>query len=171
MVTLTDAFSTQSQYDLIFIVNQSSQDIADNQSVISWSLRIRKNSGSGYWWNSATGSKRVRLDGTLVLDTEVQACDFRDSTPQTIILSSGTRTLTHDADGTLTAAISAGVSGLVLGSASMSGTIELDRIPRGPRVRVSGTWRNTVAYVRVSGSWRIAIPYVRVSGTWRVGGG
>ena len=40
----------------------------------------------------------------------------------------------------------------------------------GPRVKVGGTWRLSMAYVKVSGTWRPALVYVKVSGTWRLVG-
>jgi len=49
--------------------------------------------------------------------------------------------------------------------------ITLPRIPRGPRVKDSGVWKNTVLYVKDSGVWRIAVPYVKDNGTWKIGGG
>ena len=50
-------------------------------------------------------------------------------------------------------------------------SMTLPRIPRGPRVKDSGVWKNTVLYVKDSGTWKIAIPYVKDSGTWKIGGG
>lgn len=47
----------------------------------------------------------------------------------------------------------------------------LERIPRGPRVKDNGVWRNTILYVKDNGVWRIAIPYVKDNGTWKIGGG
>lgn len=47
----------------------------------------------------------------------------------------------------------------------------IPRIPRGPRVKDAGTWKNTIAYVKDAGVWKIAIPYVKDAGTWKIGGG
>ena len=44
-------------------------------------------------------------------------------------------------------------------------------IPRGPRIKVGSTWKNSVAYVKVGSTWKIAIPYVKVGSTWKIGGG
>lgn len=82
----------------------------------------------------------------------------------------------HDADGTLPAASrtftfsieASGTSGLG-GPTTQSVTLTIPRIPRGPRVKSGGTWRNTIAYVKTGGVWKIAIPYVK-QGTWKVGG-
>lgn len=47
----------------------------------------------------------------------------------------------------------------------------LVRIPRGPRVKDSGVWKNTILYVKDNGTWKVAIPYVKDNGTWKIGGG
>jgi hypothetical protein len=47
----------------------------------------------------------------------------------------------------------------------------LVRIPRGPRVKDSGVWRNTILYVKDNGEWKTAIPYVKDNGEWKIGGG
>lgn len=44
-------------------------------------------------------------------------------------------------------------------------------IPRGPRVKDAGIWKNTLAYIRSGGIWKIALPYVKSGGIWRIGGG
>ena len=49
--------------------------------------------------------------------------------------------------------------------------LTLLRIPRGPRVKDGGIWKNTVLYVKDAGVWKIAIPYVKDNGTWKIGGG
>lgn len=49
--------------------------------------------------------------------------------------------------------------------------ISLSRIPRGPRVKDGGVWKNTILYVKDNGTWKIAVPYVKDNGTWKIGGG
>lgn len=44
-------------------------------------------------------------------------------------------------------------------------------IPRGPRLKAAGVWKNSLAYVKAAGIWKIALPYVKVSGLWKIGGG
>lgn len=48
---------------------------------------------------------------------------------------------------------------------------DFPRIPRGPRVKDGGVWKNTILYVKDAGVWKIAIPYVKDAGTWKIGGG
>lgn len=49
--------------------------------------------------------------------------------------------------------------------------VTLPRIPRGPRVKDNGVWRNTILYVKDNGTWKVAVPYVKDNGTWKIGGG
>ncbi len=92
-------------------------------------------------------------------------------------LGTGYVTIYHAASGT--AQITAGASWDPTGSggwfdagfSGSGGPWNLPRIPRGPRVRVAGVWKNTLMYVRVSGVWKIVIPYIKVGGVWKIGGG
>lgn len=43
------------------------------------------------------------------------------------------------------------------------------KIPKGLRVKVSGTWKEAIPYVRVNGAWKEARPHVRVSNQWKEG--
>lgn len=49
--------------------------------------------------------------------------------------------------------------------------ITLTPIPRGPRIKTGGTWKQTVLYVKTGGVWKIAVPYVKTGSTWKIGGG
>lgn len=162
---------TNSDYVLIFRAYQDTQDIGDNSSVADWQVEIRKDEGTGFYWFDTRGTKAARFNSLMVVDSGVQALDFRGSTPKTLIIASGRTRIDHDSDGTKSVEMVAAVSGLPIGDARVEGTLTFDRIPRGPRVRYNGSWRNTLAYVRASGVWRIVVPYVRVNGTYRIGGG
>lgn len=94
-------------------------------------------------------------------------------------LGSGYFWKTHNSDGTLAPGnLSLHISTdneyvIPNGSATVSvssGTVP--SIPRGPKVNVGGTWKNSIAYVNDNGTWKVAIPYVRDnSGNWKVAGG
>lgn len=163
-------YSANGAYYIEMDVWLNSQDIANNTSNVGYYVRSTKVSGTGYF-SAANGSNSWwgDVDGSIGSSSGF-AYDFRGSTPNTLTWASGTKTISHADDGTKTVYFSSG-SGLVnLGSAGASGSLALPRIPRGPRVKVAGTWRNSVAYVKVGGVWRIAIPYVKSGGTWRIGG-
>lgn len=169
----TDAYSADDRYVLEATVTLESQDVATNTSVVRRRLQATKNAGDGKWNNDETSSWSFTVNGATVSDDTV-AYDFTASTPQTIVFRNDTITIAHDDDGTKTVAFSATselVNVLPIGTASVSGSLTLPRIPRGPRVRSGGSWRHTVAYVRVGGVWKIAIPYVRTGGSWKVAGG
>lgn len=142
------------------------QNIAANTSRVSFWLGIKKNSYSPSWSNEASYFQRSVAgqfnDGYFTYD-------FRNS--DELMLDGGYITVAHNDDGTGSLGFSGGADVAVFGVANVAGSLTLPRIPRGPRVRYGGQWRNTVAYVRSGGSWRIAIPYVRSGGSWRIGGG
>lgn len=145
----------------------NSQDVAANTSVVDFSVAIIKNSYSPTWSNNQSyfwyRIDGVQLDGFFTYD-------FQSS--DSLVLASGARTITHNTDGTKTVQFLTSADVDQMGVATTpTGSVALARIPRGPRVRSGGVWRNTVAYVRSGGVWKIAIPYVRSNGTWKIGGG
>lgn len=173
MVALDDEFSDDTRYVLEVEVALVSQGIADNESVVSRKLQMTKTDGDGKWNNDETSSWSFTVNGVTVSDPGF-AYDFTGSTPKTIVFRNDTLTVPHNADGTKTVVISANATlanPIPIGTASVSGSLPLPRIPRGPRVRDGGSWKHSIAYVRDGGTWKIAIPYVRDGGTWKVAGG
>lgn len=167
------AYSADDRYELEATVTLESQNVATNTSVVRRRLQATKTDGTGKWNNDETSSWSFTVNGATVSDSTV-AYDFTASTPQTIVFRNDTITIAHDDDGTKTVAFSATselVNALPIGTASVTGSLVLPRIPRGPRVRSGGAWKHTIAYVKVGGTWKVAIPHVRVSGTWKVAGG
>jgi len=165
----TDKHANNDAYELEMTVTVTSQNIANNTSTVSWVCKTTKSSGTGYS-GSGNMSGSANVDGS-VWSVSGQNWDFTGGTPKTVTWTSGSKTITHGADGTKTINWGATVTlGSSVGKATISQSLTLPRIPRGPRVRVSGTWRNTVAYVRQGGTWKIAIPYARQGGTWKVAG-
>lgn len=117
------------QYDLILDVTQGTQNIANNTTSVSWSLWIRKNSGSGY---SASDVKNwnVNIGGQTKSGT-IKGYSFVGKT--SITLGSGSFTIAHNADGTKSISISgtftdSGATGI--GSGTASGSMTLTTIPR-----------------------------------------
>jgi hypothetical protein len=87
-------------------------------------------------------------------------------------------TIPHNLDGTRTDLVIRGfvdaptnASYVPENTLAYSNPVTLPRIPRGPRVKDAGVWKNTVLYVKDAGVWKIAIPYVKDNGTWKIGGG
>ena len=168
-----DNFSGRSNSRLRVAVALDSTDVANNATKWDFSLRVENVKGSSATWSGVQTDYSINIGGqTFSGTTPAGAFDFRDGADYHNIRLGTTGWIAHNADGTKTLSFSGRVDDAhIFGDARASGSIVAPRIPRGPRVRVNGVWRNTVAYVRVGGVWRIAIPYVRQSGTWRVAGG
>lgn len=165
MATWRKTLSSNQYYEVILNVNQSSQNIANNTSSISWSLQVRKSFGSGFWGADSTASTwAVSIDGTNVSSSS-DSYDFRGGAPLTKTIASGTRTITHAGDGSKSIAVSGywkdNVNGL--GSATASSTMALTTIPRASTLSAfsfashlkNGT-KNTINYTvsRKSGNFR-----------------
>lgn len=113
-----------------------SQNIAANQSTVSYTLRIHRNvsSGDGAWWGTPARTFNVDIGGAV--DSEAFASvDFRAAAD--INFTSGSFTWTHNADGTMGAkAVYASVSGSAVSSGfpvptTVGGvTISFPTIPR-----------------------------------------
>lgn len=132
MATWRKTLSSNQYYEVILNINQTSQNIANNTSNISWSLQVRKSFGSGFWGADGTASTwTVTIDGTNVSSSS-SSYDFRGGAPLTKTIASGTRTITHAGDGSKSIAVSGywkdNANGL--GSATASGTMALSTIPR-----------------------------------------
>lgn len=165
MATWRKTLSSNQYYEVILNVTQSSQNIANNTSSISWNLQVRKSFGSGYWGLDATASTwAVNIDGTNVSSSS-GSYDFRGGAPLTKTIASGTRTITHGGDGSKSIAVSGywkdNANGL--GSATASGTMALSTIPRASSLsafsfasHLKNGVANTINYTvsRKSGSFR-----------------
>lgn len=123
-----DTVLSNSDYILRLIVNQSSQDVANNTSSVAWSLRIIKGSGSGKW-SFYTKTWSVNIGGQTASGS-ISGYDFRNYTE--LILGSGSFTITHNADGTKTISNSGSFSEaqINVGTGTASGSLALTTIPR-----------------------------------------
>ena len=115
-----------SQYQLVLTVNTSSQSVSNNTSTLSYSLRVDKLSGYGYWANSQSYS--VRINGQTVRSGS-WSYDFNNYSSKTI--TSGTITVNHNSNGYATIPVSASVSMYSIGTGSVSSNYTPDRILRG----------------------------------------
>ena len=151
------------QIKLRFTWNQSSQSIANNNSVVSWSLQLISTSGSIS--SSASKSWNVTVNGTNYSGTNTVGI----STNTTKTLASGSTTIAHNADGTKSFSFSfsqqfdisyTGVGWIGTKSGSGSGT--LATIPR--TSSVSSTNANigeniTISINRASSSFTHTLKY------------
>ena len=138
MATFTKTLSRDSRYSVKLVVNETSIDVSTNTSVVSYSLQATKSSGSGYYTSNKTNTIKVTLDGTEVVNKKV-AYDFTGSTPKTITLASGTKTITHDIDGTKTITCSGYFKDNEnsLGSATASGNLTLTPLHKAPEPSIT----------------------------------
>lgn len=115
---------------LTFSWSVKSQDTANNKTTISWTLKGGGTSGYVY-----CGDFEVNIDGTKVYSN-----DTRREVYNTTTIASGTRTITHSADGTktLTASVKASIYTYTQDRTG-SGSWALPTIARTPTVTVSNT--------------------------------
>lgn len=131
MTAFTKNLSGDSRYSLKLEVNETSYSNENNTSEISYVLTAIKSSGGGYWSNSVINPVKVIIDGETLVDKKI-SYDFSKSTPCTITLASGTKTIKHDDNGSKTISASGYFSDSAnsLGSATVEGNVVLTTIPR-----------------------------------------
>lgn len=132
--TKTVTMSGNSNYSITFKVTEvlPSDYIQTNKSNVNYTLTATKSAGSGYWDYNEENPVVVSINGSTVVNTNI-SYDFRNSTPKTITLASGTVTgIAHNSDGTKTIAVGGSFTdnGNYLGSATASGNLTLTTIPR-----------------------------------------
>ena len=137
MATFT---STSGSYTTTLTVNQTSQSTQSNQSTLTYSLTLTKNSGTGLWNNNSCPYS-ISIDGSVVASGSF-TYDFRGtSAGYTITLKgSTTTTVNHNSDGTKTVACSASVNmdnEPYVYVMNPSGDLALTTIPRASDVSVS----------------------------------
>jgi hypothetical protein len=119
-------------------VNQSSQSIANNTSVVSYALYAERFSGTGTWSLDVKGSSSVTIQGSAIGGPAFNY-DFRNSSTTPKLIMSGSTTVGHNSDGTLTISFSGFAnSASTLGSATTNtGYLTLTTIPRTSNVSLS----------------------------------
>lgn len=150
----------------------NSTNLENNTTIVDWQLRLIAT--SSYFAPLQT------IGNLYVAGNHVWAHQGNLSLPgfnSELLLSASGMVVAHNIDGTGSASASADFRSTVntqswhVPQLNVSGSIGLSRIPRGPRVRSNGQWRNTIPYVKHNGQWRIAIPYTKHGGQWKIGGG
>lgn len=139
-------------YTLILEVTQKSQDITNNKSVVSWALKM---SNDGARFSTSSNKITVSINGTKVKDNVTTAIDMTDSYTQTITIYSGTATITHNADGSKSIAVSASftpssTASYMPTSKSLSGTFALTTIPRASSVTATDSNIESATSINIS---------------------
>lgn len=164
--------STNNGYELIVRSTLLSQDVPNNRSRVETRIQIRSIFARAF--NSTVTGKMVS-NGSTLWSVSRQQMSLSQGVTRT--LATVEQWVNHNNDGTKAVAVRGEFktdiqSGTwAFPSTTVTGTHTLPRIPRGPRVRHNGVWRNTMIYVRDGGRWRQAICYVRHASKWRQAGG
>ena len=103
-----------------------SQDAANNTSTISWEAGIVV-AGYDLWYNNAVKITSVKIDGSVVSNGGTYSNLTSDGTYKKL---SGTKTISHNADGSKSITVSIEGWFYDLGNKSGSGTYSLTSIPR-----------------------------------------
>lgn len=110
---------------LVFAWTATSQSVANNTTTISWTL---KSAGEADWKYYKAGGFKVTIDGVTVYSVST---DDRITISEDTLIASGTRTITHNADGSgsFTAYAEGGIYYYAVNSTG-SATFTLNTIPR-----------------------------------------
>ena len=144
-------------------LTEGAVDIALNKHAVSYSAYLYKVSSGGTPFNNNSQTDVVCvINGVTVIN--LGAFNYSFASPNnaagaTVGIGSGSIDVTHDPDGTKSVAFSLSFNDLpsdVIGDTSLAGTFPLTRIPRGPKVKVAGVWKQAVLWVKVAGVWKRA---------------
>ena len=129
MATFEQYGSINSSYKLQLNVNEDSYSIANNSSVVSWSLYLISTT---YNFSTIGMTATVYIDGQEVLNEYAQRTLGKNSS---LYLGSGTTTVYHNSDGKKSIGVSGSLtmnstSSYVPGNTTASGTVDLTSIPR-----------------------------------------
>lgn len=128
--------ATSGSYTTTLTVTEGAYDIASNTSPVTFTLTLKKNSGTGLW-NNDSCPWSININGTSYSGSFTY--DFRNYSSLTL-KSSTTQTITHDSDGTKKIAVSASVNmdnTPYVYTMSPSGELTLATIPRASDIALS----------------------------------
>lgn len=137
MAQISEGFTLR-PFDLVLTVTEntpSPANIAANQSVVSWTLKLDPTSNYESWSaNSGDNTYSVWINGVKIDGN--YTFDFRTNTTSNRTIGSGTKTIDHEPNGSKTITIDASSSSVVLGSSTPSaGSLVLTdfvRLPSAP---------------------------------------
>lgn len=161
MATYSGVFDNNG-YTLYLDVSESNVNVSNNTSLVSWTLRIVSTKALVYGsWDLDGTPYSVSIDGSVVA-SGYKTYDFRNY--QNLTISSGSKTITHNADGSRSVSCSAtfGNSNTPIGDAKASGNLTLTTIPRASKVNeFSGNIgeRVTININRASSSFTHSLTY------------
>lgn len=144
MATFTGTGSNNSSYTGTLTVTESSYSVANNSSVVSYSLVLTGN--SGYYFQQYYLTTKISINGTTVQDRNEQiSMPAPSGGTSTYTVCSGTVTVPHNNDGTKTITVWATMStpssqaflpGSINMPSGLNGTLALTTIPRASTMTV-----------------------------------
>lgn len=139
MAKFTKTMSGDSRYSIELEVKETST--SGNESIVSYTLKAIKSSGSGFYTSNSNNPVKVTLDGEDVVDKKV-SYDFRNKT--SITLASGTKPIEHNPDGTKTLTCKGYFKDAnnSLGNATASGNLELTALHKPPVPTITSVSEN-----------------------------
>lgn len=139
-----------------------------NRSSLAWVFKMVKGS-AGFPYRAGNDCVAAASINGLVYSASNLNYDL-PAGPQTLVIASGTRNVTHNADGTKTITVSGSYDGKSpLGVASIPGTsLVLPKIDRNiVRVGEDDSWVLAELYAGVDGDWVPALPHAGVDDVWK----
>lgn len=149
MATWTTKFSAKSEYSLTLEVTEKSYNVANNTSVVEYKLTMACTGFVGFSNYNVQGS--LSIGGSSVWSYNAsRAFNYPVKNGYSEVLATGTKTITHNTDGTGSCAAAAyvlvagggdGVSpGRAPSSGNLGGTLQLTTIPRASSATVPSTY-------------------------------
>ena len=135
MASWTTTFGGNANYTLTMTVSEQSYSIANNTSVVKYTVTMATKANSYVGYSNYRTQVSFTIDGTTVYSYDASR-DFNPSAASSYseVLCTGTKTITHSADGTKSISLQTNVSvasgQYSPGSASLSGSLTLTTIPR-----------------------------------------
>lgn len=122
--------SNDSRYYITLSIDETDEG---QDRTLTYSLTATKTSGSGYYSNTGNNLVTITIDGVSVLNRRI-SYDFRNSTPKTITLGSGTLTSSDHTFSGLNIPIGAyfDMSSVGVGTATISDTFTLNTLHEPP---------------------------------------
>lgn len=149
MATWTTKFSAKSEYSLTLEVTEKSNNVANNTSVVEYKLTMACTGFVGFSDYRVQGSLSIGGSSVWTYDAS-RAFNYPVKNGYSEVLATGTKTITHNTDGTGSCAAAAyvlvagggdGISpGRAPSSGTLGGTLTLTTIPRASTATVPSTY-------------------------------
>lgn len=164
MATITGSFSSNSKNLQPYISYTYTQSISANTTTITAKLYVKKLTSYGNTYNSSTPYS-LSIGGSTVSSGSKSVNMSSVSVGSSVLITSGSKTITHSADGTMKATLSGVVdwTGSNPGKGTVSQSVTFPTIPRATTPSVSGTLKFgstiTINHAGASSSFKHTLKY------------